>query len=128
MSEEIVILVTAPNRDEAARIAESLVAERLAACVNIVSQIESIYRWEGKVTRDSESLLIIKSTEDRYGELERRVRELHTYTVPEVIAIKIERGSKDYLRWIHEETRFHEETRRGKKGHEEERRGTNENE
>jgi periplasmic divalent cation tolerance protein len=105
MSEEIVILVTASGRDEAARIARSIVSERLAACVNIVTGIESVYRWEGKVTEDSESLLIIKSTEDRYGELQQRVRELHSYTVPEIIAIKIERGSEDYLRWIHECTR-----------------------
>lgn len=102
MSEELIILVTAPNRDEAARIAEAIVSERLAACVNIINGIESIYRWEGKVTRDSESLMIIKTTQDRYIELERRVRELHSYTTPEVIAVKIERGSEDYLRWLRE--------------------------
>lgn len=108
MSEELIILVTAPNRDEAARIAESIVSERLAACVNIINGIESIYRWEGNITRDSESLMIIKTTEDRYIELERRVCELHSYTTPEIIAVKIERGSEDYLRWLREATNEHE--------------------
>jgi len=100
MSNELVIFVTASGRDEAARIAETLVSERLAACVNILGQIESIYRWEGKVTNDSETLMIIKTTDDRYDELERRVKELHSYTVPEVIAFRIERGSEGYLNWL----------------------------
>lgn len=108
MSVEIIILVTAPNRDEAARIAEAIVSERLAACVNIIKGIESIYRWEGKVTRDSEALMLIKTTEDRYVAVERRVRELHTYTTPEVIAVKIDRGSEDYLRWLRESTSEYE--------------------
>ncbi|HEY7543383.1 MAG TPA: divalent-cation tolerance protein CutA [Blastocatellia bacterium] len=105
MSDELIILVTAPNRGEAARIARSLVSERLAACVNIIAEIESVYRWEGKVIEDSESLMIVKTTEDRYSAVESRVRELHTYTVPEVIALRIEQGSEAYLRWIHECTR-----------------------
>ncbi len=125
MSEEIIIFVTAPNRDEAARIAEAIVSERLAACVNIINGIESIYRWEGEVTRDSESLLIIKTTEDLYAKLEGRVRELHTYTTPEVIAVKIDRGSEDYLRWIHECTRSGYDST---KEHEEEKRDTNKSE
>jgi periplasmic divalent cation tolerance protein len=104
MSDELIILVTAPNRDEAARIARSLVSERLAACVNIIAGVESVYRWEGKVTEDSESLMIIKTTEDRYKAVESRVRELHSYTVPEVIALRIERGSEAYLRWLSEST------------------------
>jgi periplasmic divalent cation tolerance protein len=108
MSREIVILVTTPNRDEAARIARAIVSERLAACVNIIAEIESVYRWEGKVTEDKESLMIIKTTEDRYSDLESRVRELHTYTVPEVIALRIERGAEDYLRWLWESTKEHE--------------------
>jgi periplasmic divalent cation tolerance protein len=100
MSNELIILVTASNKDEAANIARSLVSERLAACVNIVGQIESVYRWEGKVTEDSETLMIIKSTGERYEDIERRVKELHSYTVPEVIALRIERGSGDYLNWL----------------------------
>jgi periplasmic divalent cation tolerance protein len=104
MSDSLILFVTVPNRDDAARIAEALVAERLAACVNIVPGIESIYRWEGKVARDQELLLIIKTTSERYAEVERRVKELHSYTTPEVIAMKIERGSYEYLKWLQDST------------------------
>ena len=100
MSDELIVLVTTANAEEAARIADVLVSERLAACVNIVPGIESIYRWEGKVTRDKESLMIIKTTAERYDELERRVQELHSYSTPEVIAFRIDRGSEPYLEWL----------------------------
>jgi periplasmic divalent cation tolerance protein len=100
MSNELLVLVTAPNEDLAKRVASALVEERLAACVNIVASIESVYRWEGKVTTDREALLIIKTTAARYEQIEQRVKELHTYSTPEVIAIKIERGSSDYLSWL----------------------------
>jgi periplasmic divalent cation tolerance protein len=102
MNQELIIFVTAPNEEAASRLATTLVGERLAACVNIVPAITSIYRWQGNVTRDSETLLIIKSSESRYNELERRVKELHSYTTPEVIAFKIERGSEAYLQWLRE--------------------------
>jgi periplasmic divalent cation tolerance protein len=104
MSHELVVLVTTPNSEEATRIADALVTERLAACVNIVTAVDSIYRWEGKVTRDRESLLIIKSTNERYVELERRVKELHSYSTPEVVALRIESGSEQYLKWLREST------------------------
>ncbi|MEK6303433.1 MAG: divalent-cation tolerance protein CutA [Acidobacteriota bacterium] len=100
MSDELLVLVTAPGEDEARRIANALVEERLAACVNIVAVIESIYRWEGRVTSDREALLIIKTTGEKYAELEQRVKQLHSYSTPEVIAIKIDRGSSDYLSWL----------------------------
>jgi len=100
MNLELIVLVTTPNEDEARRIANTLVEERLAACVNIVGGIESIYRWEGRVTSDHETLLIIKTTDDKYSHLEKRVKELHSYTTPEVIAFKIERGSAEYLSWL----------------------------
>ena len=102
MTCELVVLVTTATHEEAARIADTLVTERLAACVNIVPAIESIYRWEGKVTRDNESLMIIKTTDERYADLERRVKELHSYSTPEVIAVKIDRGSAGYLDWLRE--------------------------
>ena len=105
MTRELIIFVTTPGADEAARIAEAVVEERLAACVNIVGAVESIYRWEGRVTRDREALMIIKTTADRYEELERRVTELHSYTTPEVIAFAIERGSEKYLGWLRDSTR-----------------------
>lgn len=104
MSDELIIFVTAPNEDEARRIAETVVDERLAACVNIINGIESIYRWQGEVARDRELLLIIKTTANRYSDLERRVKELHSYTTPEVIAFRIERGSTNYLDWLRDST------------------------
>lgn len=105
MDNELIVFVTASSNEEASRIASSLVGERLAACVNIVSNIESVYRWQGEVARDRETLMIIKTTGERYAELERRVKELHSYTTPEVIALKIEQGSRAYLDWLRESTR-----------------------
>jgi periplasmic divalent cation tolerance protein len=105
MGHELVVLVTTSSKEQAATIANALVSEQLAACVNIVERIESIYRWEGKIVQDSEALLVIKTTDGRYDDLERRVKQLHSYSTPEVIAIKIERGSSEYLRWIEESVR-----------------------
>jgi periplasmic divalent cation tolerance protein len=96
----IVVLVTAPSADGAATIARTLVEEHLAACVNIVPGIRSIYRWEGQVAEDPEWLLVIKTECRRFGELEARVRALHPYSVPEVIAVEIVEGSKPYLDWL----------------------------
>jgi periplasmic divalent cation tolerance protein len=105
MSHELLVLVTAPGEEEARQIANALVEERLSACVNIVAAIESTYRWEGRVTTERETLLIIKTTDERYAELEQRVKELHSYSTPEVIAIKIERGSSGYLSWLRDSVR-----------------------
>jgi periplasmic divalent cation tolerance protein len=102
MSNALIVLVTTPNVEEASRIADALVGGRLAACVNIVGGIESIYRWEGHVARDSEVLMIIKTTDARYAELEAQVKALHSYTTPEVIALRIERGAEAYLKWLDE--------------------------
>ena len=104
MNHELIVFVTTPNSDEAARIADVLVSERLAACVNIVHAIESVYRWEGKITRDTEAMMIIKTPDDCYPDLERRVKELHSYSTPEVIAMRIERGSEQYLQWLRDST------------------------
>ena len=104
MSQELVVFVTSSDTGEAARLADTLVSEQLAACVNVVPGIESVYRWEGKITRDIETLLIIKTTDARYAELERRVKELHSYTTPEVVALRIERGSEQYLSWLRAST------------------------
>ncbi len=98
----IVVIVTASNEDEAAKIGSALVDERLAACANIVPKIRSIYRWEGKVQDEPEALMLIKTTTERFEELEKRVKELHSYSVPEIIAIPIGAGSSDYLSWITE--------------------------
>ena len=102
MSNALIVLVTAPNIEEASRIADALVGGRLTACVNILSGIESVYRWEGRVLRDSETLMIIKTTDERYAELEVQIKALHSYTTPEVIAIRIERGAEAYLKWLGE--------------------------
>ena len=102
MSNALVVLVTAPNTEEASRIADTLVGARLAACVNILGGIESVYRWEGRIARDSEVLMIIKTTSERYAEIEEQIKALHSYTTPEVIAIRIEHGSEAYLKWIGE--------------------------
>ena len=102
MSREIVVLVTAPTGDLAARIAEALVMERLAPCVNIIPKIHSVYWWEERVNHDEEALLIIKTTAGMYGQLEERVKQLHTYSTPEIIGIRIEMGSEQYLNWLRE--------------------------
>ncbi len=100
----MIVFVTAATADEATRIARALVEERLAACANIVSPIVSVYRWEGQVHEDREVLLIIKTTDTRLPALIQRVKALHSYQVPEVIAMPIADGSADYLRWLLDET------------------------
>lgn len=102
--DNLVVLVTAPGGEEAARIARALVEERLAACANIISGVRSIYTWQGKVEDDTEVLMVIKTREPLFDALARRVAELHTYEVPEVIAMPIARGAEAYLRWMGEVT------------------------
>ena len=96
----IIILVTAGSETEAEKIARALVEERLAACVNIVSPIRSIYRWEDKVQDDREWLLVIKTQSTHFAAIEARVKALHSYQVPEVIALPIVAGSEPYLDWL----------------------------
>jgi periplasmic divalent cation tolerance protein len=100
MSQELIAFVTAANPEEALQLAENLVNEKLCACVNILPAIESVYRWEGKVNKDREVLLLIKTTDERFDALQTRILELHSYTTPEIIAVKIERGSNAYLEWL----------------------------
>ncbi len=99
-----VSLVTCKNARQGGLIAKALVAERLAACVNIVPKIASIYRWKGELRRDAECLLIIKSRSAHSKKIARRVKELHTDSVPEVIQMAIVSGNPDYLRWIRTST------------------------
>ncbi len=105
MAGEIVVFVTTKNLSEARRISRSLVEEKLAACVNIVPLVESIYTWQGRVCREKEALMIIKTRIPIFPRLERKVKSLHSYTVPEIIALPIGKGSKDYLAWIRQTTR-----------------------
>jgi periplasmic divalent cation tolerance protein len=99
-NDKLVVFVTAPVGEVPAQLASALVGEGLAACVNILPQIRSVYFWDGAVQDDAEQLLVIKTTADRYAALERRVKELHPYEVAEVIAMEIAQGSADYLDWV----------------------------
>jgi uncharacterized protein involved in tolerance to divalent cations/ADP-ribose pyrophosphatase YjhB (NUDIX family) len=103
MQEFIVVYVTAGSPEEADRLARSLVDERLAACVNRIKSVQSVYRWQGKVEQSEEELLIIKTSRDRFAAVEKRVRELHSYSVPEVIALPVIEGSSNYMKWLKEQ-------------------------
>ncbi|PYV43943.1 MAG: hypothetical protein DMG06_08625 [Acidobacteria bacterium] len=102
MTDKIVVLVTCGNQEQAERLAKSLVEKRLAACVNLVPGITSWYWWENKLTQDQEILLMMKSSRGKFAELEKEVLRLHSYAVPEVIALQIVEGSENYLNWIDE--------------------------
>jgi periplasmic divalent cation tolerance protein len=104
MSEHIVVLVTCGSEEEALKIANALVIEHLAACANLVAPIRSIYRWEGKICDEKEWLLIVKTQMQRFEELEKKVKSLHSYSVPEIISLPITEGSSAYLNWIKENT------------------------
>ena len=99
-SDVIVVLTTAGSDEQADGIASALVEEGLAACVNIVPGIRSVYNWKGAVERDREVLLVIKTAADRLEDVRRRVRELHSYELPELIALRVADGDPDVLAWI----------------------------
>jgi periplasmic divalent cation tolerance protein len=100
--DEIVVFITASDEDEAAKIAKALVANRLAGCVNIIKDIRSIYSWQGKIEDEKEVLMIVKTQKTLFDTLMKKVKELHSYTVPEIIALPIIAGSEDYLKWLNE--------------------------
>ncbi len=100
----ILVLVTTPDATVASRLARDLVDRKLAACCNLISGIQSIYRWEGKTCEEPEILLVIKSTSDLFADLEIAVRESHPYDVPEIIALPIQHGSAPYLNWLVQST------------------------
>lgn len=104
-SEPILVLVTCGSEEESLTIARVLVEERLAACASIVSPVRSIYSWEGKVCDEKEWLLFIKTERHLFGRLQERVISLHSYSVPEIIALPIVEGSPSYLAWLAEMTR-----------------------
>jgi periplasmic divalent cation tolerance protein len=103
MQDFIVVFVTAGSAAEGDQLARALVDERLAACVNRIHSVKSVYRWQGKVEESDEELLIIKTKKQLFASLEKRVRELHSYAVPEVIAVPLVEGSNDYLQWLTEQ-------------------------
>jgi periplasmic divalent cation tolerance protein len=105
MTDKRIVLSTAGSEDEARKIARHLVDERLAACVNIIPRIESIYRWQDKVESSAEWLLLIKTTEEKSPGVRDAIRALHSYELPECITISIEDGSAAYLGWIDQSVR-----------------------
>ena len=101
-SEAIVVFITTANREEGARLADMLVGSRLAACVQILPEIESVYRWNGQVQREAEVLLLAKTTRDKFDELDRQVRAIHSYETPEILAISAVAISEPYRKWLDE--------------------------
>jgi periplasmic divalent cation tolerance protein len=99
-----IVFVMAANEDESHRIAQALVEENLAACVNIVGPVRSVYRWRGAIENAREFMLVIKAPREHFSKLERRVRELHSYEVPEIVAVALAAGSKPYIAWLAEST------------------------
>jgi len=100
MTEKLLVLTTAGSNVEAQKIARGLIERRLAACVNVIPQVHSLYRWEGKVETSEEHLLLIKTVKSHAAAVRATIRELHSYELPECIAVEIESGSADYLKWL----------------------------
>jgi len=104
VDESIVVFVSVGSEEESLSIARALVDERLAACVNLIPQVRSIYRWEGEICDEPECYLIIKTRQKLFQALEEKIRVLHSYDVPEIIALPVVEGLSSYLEWIHKET------------------------
>jgi len=96
----VLAYITAKDKPQALSIGRALVEERLAACVNVIDNMTSIYRWEGEISEDCEAVLIAKTSSDKFDALTERVKELHTYSCPCVVSIPVLGGSKDYLDWL----------------------------
>jgi len=96
----IVVFITTSNQKEANKIAKILVEKKLAACVNIISRINSIYRWQGKIEHSEESLLVVKTKQSLWQDLSKRIKKEHSYKTPEIIALPIIKGFEPYLNWI----------------------------
>ena len=103
-SAHLVVLCTTPNRDTAQKIADTLVGRKLCACVNVVGGVLSTFFWKSEVCREEEVLLIIKTSSSIYEELEQTIKEIHPYELPEIIALPIVAGDKEYLEWIDKNT------------------------
>lgn len=114
MTDKIVVLVTCGSAKEARKIARAVVEQRIAACANIAtSPVQSVYRWNGRVESAKEFLLIIKTTQSRFAKLKAEVKRLHSYDVPEIVALPISRGAATYLTWISDSVvPFHETKKR----------------
>jgi len=101
----IIVYCTVPSPESAEQIAVKLIQHKIAACCNIIPGLTSIYSWEGKIEKDSELLLMIKSTEENYKKIENEIINLHPYEVPEIISLEVNEGSREYLNWIHQNTK-----------------------
>ena len=115
--EHLLIHCTCPDEATAAKIAQALVSECLAACVNILPGLTSIYRWQGKTERENEVLMLIKTRRDRYSDLESRLRFLHPYELPEIIAVPITTGLSEYLNWVDSHTLGSEDEKQTRREH-----------
>lgn len=104
MSEVLLVFTNIPDRATAERIAEALVTDRIAACVNILPGCTSVYRWQGKLERADEVPLLIKTTRAAYARMEMELRKLHPYEVPEIVAVPVSAGLPAYLDWVRQET------------------------
>lgn len=104
-TEIVIVLTTAPDDERAEAWARTLVEERLAACVNVHRSMISFYRWKGIVERDTERQVVIKTTRERVTAVRARLRELHSYELPEFVVLTIEEGSEEYVKWVIEQTR-----------------------
>jgi periplasmic divalent cation tolerance protein len=102
MTDKVIVFVTCETKQQAEHIAETVVKDKLAACVNIVPGIRSCYTWEGKTTWGDEVLCLIKTTRGRFGELREKIRELHSYSVPEIASVSIDEAYGAYLDWVDE--------------------------
>jgi periplasmic divalent cation tolerance protein len=100
MTDKLLVLSTTGSEAEAQKIAHALVERHLAACVNIIPRIQSVYRWQGALERSEEYLLLIKTLKARFDEVQTAIAELHSYQLPECIAVSIEGGSTEYLKWL----------------------------
>ena len=102
----LLVLTNLPDRAAAERLADALIEKRVAACVNILAPCRSVYRWQGAVQHDEECPVLIKTTAERYSALEAAIRAAHSYELPEIIAVPIERGLPAYLAWVAAETKI----------------------
>ena len=104
MDEVVIILTNLPDREAALRLARELIDRRLAACVNVLGECSSVYRWKGEVETAAEVPVLIKTRAARYADVEAAIRALHPYELPEIVAVPVERGLEGYLKWVADET------------------------
>ena len=108
MPKALLIFTTTGSQEEAERLAEALIERRQASCVNVLSGVRSIFRWQGETCRESETLLLIKTLEQQYPAVAASIRELHSYDLPEILAVPVDRGDEEFLAWMSSSVRAEE--------------------